>query len=217
MSRGVKIFRLIVRNLPGTILCKDMLVVAPTKRVVRGFLIETTTEKGRVYLWRVVTPLYRPMSSIILDYSTRIPERGGDVYIDQNAYEKSAEAIRGIILSEGHLDYLKRIREPHDFLRHTAWIRSGSPLRARFDHALTHYLVGNVRQAIEALRRLGTEVDQLDEGRKVYIGPVMKQVLQALDGGPGDLKPLLDQWVSQNIEKFGLQASRPHLAFSVID
>jgi hypothetical protein len=82
MSRSTRIFRLIARDLPGVVLCKDMLVVVPTERILRGFLLETTTERDRVYLWKVVTPLYRPMRHVILDYSDRIPETGDDVYID---------------------------------------------------------------------------------------------------------------------------------------
>ncbi len=85
MSRSKRIFGLIKKELPGVELCKDMLVVLPTEHVLRGFLIETTTERDRIYLWRVVTPLHRPMRSVLLDYSTRIPEGGPDVYVRRDA------------------------------------------------------------------------------------------------------------------------------------
>jgi len=33
---------MIKKELPGLELCRDMLLVVPTERIVRGFLIETT-------------------------------------------------------------------------------------------------------------------------------------------------------------------------------
>jgi hypothetical protein len=208
MSRSTRIFRLIARDLPGVVLCKDMLVVVPTERILRGFLLETTTERDRVYLWKVVTPLYRPMRHVILDYSDRIPETGDDVYIDRAAYEKSAAAIRAIIVGERHLDYLRAIRHPQDFLRHASWIKDGSPMLQRFDHTLTRYLVGDVRESVEALRALSVEVDQLDNRRQEYIGPLVKRAMHEIDTNPMGLTRLLDEWLNQNIETLGLRSAR---------
>src|SRR2546423_9814410 len=99
MSRSRRIFERIEASLPDLVRCRDMLVVPPTRHLVRGFLLEATTEKGRVYLWRVVTPLYRPISSIILDYSDRIP-KSGEIYVKNDAPQESADLIRGIIGDE---------------------------------------------------------------------------------------------------------------------
>jgi hypothetical protein len=148
------------------------------------------------------------MRYVILTYSDRIPETGQDVYIDRSAYEKSAAAIRAIIVGERHLEYLQTIRHPQDFLRHASWIKDGSPLLQRFDHALTRYLVGNVGQSVEALRALDAEIDQLDERRQLYLRPTSKQVLNEINTNPMGLTPLLDEWVNQNIETLGLQSSR---------
>jgi hypothetical protein len=63
-----------------------MFVVLPTEHILRGFLIEATIEKDRIYFWRVATPLHRPMRSVFLDYSTRIPEGGLDIYVHRDAY-----------------------------------------------------------------------------------------------------------------------------------
>jgi hypothetical protein len=73
MSVPLNILRHVQRSLNGTQLCKDMLVVTPTEHILRGFLFERTTEKGMYYLWRVVMPLYRPANTVILNYSSRIP------------------------------------------------------------------------------------------------------------------------------------------------
>jgi hypothetical protein len=206
MSRAKRLFRLIQKKLPGLILCKDMLVVPPTEHIVRGFLLEATSEKDRVYLWKVVAPLLRPIRSIILTYSDRISGNEPELYVRRDAFEQSAENIRNII-SE-HIDYLRGVRYPQDFLRHASWVVDGSPLRARFDQALIHYLIGNVQQSVKTLRGLDKEVDQWDAERREHIGPLLKQVVREIDEDPARLAALLAKWESENIERLGLQASR---------
>ena len=210
MNRSKRIFRCIERNLRGVVLCKDMLVVVPTEHILRGFLLEATTERNRVYLWRVVTPLYRPMGHVILSYSHRISNAGKELYIDGQAYEKSADAIRAII-SDGHIEYLRGIQHPRDFLRHASWIGTGSPLLNRVDSALTHFLVGNVCQAVESLHALDTEVDQLEPRQQEYIGPLLKRVVREIDTCPAGLTALLGEWETQNVEALGMQRARPPL------
>ncbi len=207
MSRSKKIFGLIKKELPGVELCKDMLVVLPTEHILRGFLIETTTEKGRVYLWRVVTPLHRPMRSVFLDYSTRIPGTGEDIYINPNAYEESADRI-GAIVSE-HLEYLLNVRHPEDFLRHVGWMIGNRSISFRFDLALTYYRLGKVRQSEEILRALDVEVDQLDRKMRLPVHDVMKQAAHEIASNPMGLTALLNEWENRNIETLGLQPSRP--------
>jgi hypothetical protein len=206
MSRSTKIFGLIERDLPGVELCRDMLVVLPTEHILRGFLIETTAERGRVYLWRVVTPLHRPMRSVFLDYSNRIPESGEDVYINSNAYKASADVIRAII-SE-HLEYLQAVRRPQDFLRHIGRMIGNSSINFRFDLALTYYRVGNVLQCKEILRALDIEVDQLDEKLRMPIDRSIRDAAREIESNPMGFADLLDQWENRNIETLGLQRSR---------
>jgi hypothetical protein len=78
----------------------------------------------------------------------------------------------------------------------------------RFDHTLTRYLVGDVRESVEALRALSVEVDQLDNRRQEYIGPFVKRAMHEIDTNPMGLTPLLDEWVNQNIETLGLRSAR---------
>jgi hypothetical protein len=206
MSRSKRLFKFIQRKLPGLVLCKDMLVVPPTEHIVRGFLLEATSQKERVYLWKAVAPLLRPITSVVLDYSDRISGDELELYVRRDAFEQSAEDIGNIV--SGHIEYLRGIRHPHDFLRHASWVVDGSPLLARFDQALIHYVIGNVPQSVRALRALDKEVDQWDARRQEYIGPLLKQVVGEIDKDPAGLAALLTEWENQNVERLGLQPSR---------
>jgi hypothetical protein len=206
MSRAKRLFKLIQKKLPGLLLCKDMLVIPPTEHIVRGFLLEATSEKDRVYLWKVVTPLLRPIRSVILDYSDRISGSEPELYIRRDAFEESADKVRDIIA--GHIDYLRGVRHPHDFLRHASWVVNGSPLRARLDQALIHHVIGNVPQSVRVLRALDAEADEWDARRREYVGPLLKQIVRTIDEHPAALAELLREWEQQNIERLGLQPSR---------
>jgi hypothetical protein len=208
MNRSARIFRMVARDLPGVSLCRDMLVVVPTEWIVRGFLLETTTEKDRIYFWRVVAPLYRPMTAVPLIYGDRISMGGEDIYIDRSAFEKSAAAIRSIIVEGGHLEYLQKIRTPLEFLQHASWVSDESPILPRLDRALTRYLVGDERQSFAVIKNLGSEIDRLDNKRQEYVGPLIKRVALEIEERPLGLKSLLEKWASENIERLGLQSSR---------
>jgi hypothetical protein len=205
MSRSKKIFAMIQKGLPGIELCKDMLVVPPTEHILRGFLIENTTERGRVYVWRVVTPLHRPMSSIILDYSDRIPQSGGDIYIKDTSQE-SANAIRAIVGE--HLGYLRGVRRPEDFFRHIARMIGNSSINFRFDLALTYYRIGDIGQCRDMLRILTLDVDKLDRKLRMPVDQAIKQAADQMASEPDALGRLLDRWENENIERLGLLASR---------
>jgi hypothetical protein len=207
MSRSKRIFGLIKKELPGVELCKDMLVVLPTEHILRGFLIEATMEKGRVYLWRTVAPLHRPMRSVFLDYSTRISANGQDIYIDEKAYKESAAAIRTII--EGHIEYLQQVRSPRDFLRHIEPMVGSRTSNVRFDLALTYLRIGQVRKSKDILRVLDIEVDQLDENLRLPVHSLVKRIAREIEVDPDGLIAQLDNWENSNVETLGLQKSRP--------
>jgi hypothetical protein len=200
VSRSRAIFKRVAAALPGLVLCKDMLVVPPTRHLVRGFLLEGTSEKGRVYLWRVVTPLYRRIGHVILDYSVRIPARG-ELYVHDR--DEAANRI-GQILKD-HIAYLRSVETPADFLRHASWIGEGSTLLHRIDRALTLYLMGETKLSMDLLRALRAEADQLDARRKEHVGPLLEEVVCALDAEPPALHALLERWGDQNMERFGLE------------
>ena len=62
----------------------------------------------------------------------------------------SADVIRSLIRSE-HVQFLKRMRGPADFLRHIAHMIGNSSILFRIDLGLTHYLVGNIDRCVDPL------------------------------------------------------------------
>ena len=206
-----KVFELIARGLPALVCCKDMLVLAPTEGILRGFLLEMTGEKDMLYLWRVVTPLHRPMRDPILNYSQRI-NNGEKVFIDRSDYRRSADAIHAII--SRHIEYLKGIRSQEDFLGHIAWMTGNSSFHFRYDLALSYFCTGRMEEAKGILRLLAMELDEPEKLRDEKMFKGMKQFnddvrLAALlaQGDPLQLADLIKRWEMQNIDTLALRPS----------
>jgi len=166
-------------------------------------------ERNLVFLWRVVTPLYKPMQNLDLSYSERI---GGDkVFIDPHGYDEAAKNITRIISDEKHLDYLATIATPEDFLRRHVPLRGDLPIFSdtiwlawpHFIRGLTRYLAGDEDYALEQLRIMEREIDNSGKNRWLF-RPYLKQFLAAADGGSESAHRLLRRWVDENVEKFGL-------------
>ena len=131
MSIKLKTLRLIQRRLKGTQLCKDVLVVLPTEHILRGFLFERTLSKDMYYLWRVITPLYKPANPVFLTYSKRL-SKSRYFPLTREALDETADHIASI-MSPGHLSYLRRVRGPKEFLKHVGWMAGNTMLNFRVD------------------------------------------------------------------------------------
>jgi hypothetical protein len=190
-----KTLQLIQRRLKGTQLCKDVLVVLPTEHILRGFAFERTLSKDMYYLWRVITPLYKPANPVFLTYSDRISK--GYLRLTREALDETAERIASI-MSPGHLGYLRRVRGPKEFLKHVGWMAGNTMLNFRVDLALTHYLLGNVDQCIKILERLPLE--DLPPPFRVHIVPFFTE----LRTRPAAAASRLQAWERENVERLGL-------------
>lgn len=213
VSRSKRILGLIKKELLNAELCKDMLVVVPTEHILRGFLIEGTIEKERIYLWRVVTPLHRPMRHVILNYSDRIfPETGDDIYVNKETFDASVDLIRSLIIK--HMNYLQSIRRPEEFLGHIDWMMGNDSDHFLMDLALTYFRVGRADECRAIVRKLAQKVDReerADSNRFRLKNPFdddIRQAARAVQEGPEQLASLLDRWEMMNVETLGLQASR---------
>lgn len=147
--------RLVQSSLKGTQLCKYVLVVLPTEHLLRGFVFERTLEKEMYYLWRVIMPLYRPVNTIILNYSKRI-SKGDKFRLTRPGLNQTAERIAAV-MSHGHLSYLRKVKGPKEFLNHVNWMAGNTTVNFRIDLALTHYMVGNVPECIKILESIPVE------------------------------------------------------------
>ena len=183
-----------------------MLVVIPTEHILRGFLIENTSEKGRIYLWKVVTPLYRRMSSVFLDYSTRIPESGREIYVNDTKLQESVATLRKIIAE--HIESLEGIRTPEDFLRHVGRMIGNTTINFRFDLALTYYLTGDLRQCMELIRAVKIDVDKLERNFRMPIDDLVIQAARQIESDASSFGRLLEYWENDNVVRLRLQPSR---------
>jgi hypothetical protein len=194
MSIKRKTLQLIQRRLKGTQLCRDVLVVLPTEHILRGFLFERTLSKDMYYLWRVITPLYKPANPVFLTYSKRL-SKSRYFRLTRETLDETAEHIASI-MSPGHLGYLRRVRGPKEFLKHVGWMAGNANFRV--DLALTHYLLGNVDQCIKILERLPLE--DLPPPFRVHIVPFFTE----LRTSPADAAARLQAWERENVERLGL-------------
>ena len=198
---------LIAREMGGVALCKDVLVLVPTGHILRGYFIDTTMERDQVYLWRLVQPLYSPLRGQTLAYSKRIPERQ-KIYIDRNAYPESAQRV--CVEIDQDIDMLRALREPHDFLRHVAWMASSTNPRYHFDVALTHCRIGNWVHAHGLIQGLVTELGRLSDAdsRRTVMAPHLARALRAIEAGSDAMTALLDEWTEENLAKAEAQKTR---------
>jgi hypothetical protein len=211
LNRGTRVFAFIARQVPGLVVCKDILVVAPTEHILRGFALETTTERDLVYLWRVIMPLYVPVNQVFLNYSDRIHE-GKKVFIDRKAYDKAADVVRSIVVE--HIPFLQKMRGPREFLQHISWMTGNPLIQFRFHLAITNFLLGNLHQAQEILSAISVELDQpyqrglesnTPELKKRY--DVMRDSARCIHSDPGELRDMVDSWERQSIDTLGLGPS----------
>jgi hypothetical protein len=188
------------------VVCGPFLIVKPTGYIARGFLLESTPRKHLMKLYQVVMPLYRPGEHVFLNYSTMISGgHAGLFWIDEAAKAESAAAVLSAI--GPHIEMVERLRSPRDFLGYISWMAGTSVLTIRMDFGLTHYLLGNIREALIIFR--GIDMDSAGHNHVVQerYGPWIKQILDLLERQPEDLRHILDQWRAERIHKLRLEAS----------
>ena len=116
-ERALKILH---RSVPALRMGNDVLFVPPAEHVLRCFMLEPIFEmKGAVHFWRVVMPLYRPPTHLILNYADCL--LGGEKIsvLEPDLAQTVDRLVR--VISQGELDYLKGIRTPEEFLQKIDW------------------------------------------------------------------------------------------------
>jgi hypothetical protein len=153
MSIPKRVLKIVARSIKGVCLCKDVLVVSPTEHIMGGFLIDRTAHKAQYNLWKVVVPLYRPMHLLMLNYSTIIGPPRSLLTIEKDEIKDAAERVTGFIL-DGHLEHLKRLRGPKEFLEYISWMIGNNTDHFLFDYAMTQYMLGNHSACLASLEAI---------------------------------------------------------------
>jgi hypothetical protein len=215
MSIPRRVLKIVARSLKGVFLCKSLLVVSPTEHILRGFLIDRTAHKSKYNLWKVVVPLYTPMHLLILDYSTQIGPRGDWLTIEKHEIQDAAQRVTGYIL-DGHLDHLKRLRGPKEFLEYVSWMIGNTTDHFLFDYAMTQYMLGNQAACLASLQAMrGNEPIGMP---RPNIFTCSKELIAKLATNPSEVAEMVRQFERANVEQFALEPTiinpRPQLAGS---
>ncbi|MBX9710808.1 MAG: hypothetical protein K2X60_07225 [Xanthobacteraceae bacterium] len=181
-------------------------MIAPTEYIARGFFLNTTSQKDHMDLWKVVTPLFRPIEFFHLTYGQILAENTlGRIYINTKAFNESAALVFAKI--KDHAASLRQLQKPSDFLRYISWMSGNATFNVRVDFGLAHYLAGNIREARKIFRELKSDLDELGAESVHHLAPLIIIVGSQLETDPSGLLAIINEWRNQNIETLCLGAS----------
>jgi len=210
MSMSRRTLRLVQRALPQFRVCGDKLVLPPTKHILRGYKFERTPYKETFYLWRLVLPLYRFNSRLVLNYSERIP-RGEYVRLSREAPDQTSVEVTRIILDD--LPKLEPICEPRDFLECVGWMIGNDSPGFLFDLGVTYFLIGRVHGAVSVLGEIPAEIDKnismYERGSEGFehfsqMRRLAIQLAQDIRSNPAAASQTIRGWEQKNIVEFEL-------------
>uniref|UniRef100_E6VID8 Uncharacterized protein n=1 Tax=Rhodopseudomonas palustris (strain DX-1) TaxID=652103 RepID=E6VID8_RHOPX len=197
MSRSAKILKLVQPTVPGTVLCRDVLVLAPTGYLLRGFFLNATSQKHHMDLWKVVMPLHRPLDTLVLTYGTIIA--GPDDHrVKVDDVERAAEVVKQSLRHE--VQALRGLEGPPQFLQRISRMSDNEFEVVQLDFALTHFLIGNVSEARRILRSQMERPEIYPTHRQVT-----RRAFEALEASPEALQSLIDGWRDDNVARFCLE------------
>ena len=206
MNKKQKVFDLVSRSLAPTVNTKKMLAVLPTHLYLKGFLLESTIEKNRYFLWKLVMPLYTPARFVDLSYGNRLANSKTILIEDRASSIKfAAEEVLQILTLEQSLDYLARINSPADFLAHVTDKLRNEVVPNQFDFAVTYFLLGMHAEVINLLQAAIAKAARVSEDFRKRHEPTMTLFLRTLQSNPESAIELIQEWRQANIETLGLQ------------
>ena len=210
MSMSRTALKLVQKSLPQLRLCKSMLVLPPTKHILRAYHFERTPYKGAFYLWRVVAPLFR----VTLNYSRRIP-KGEQVHLSRDNPHESAAIVTEIV-SE-NIGYLEEVRTPADFLNHIGWMVGNDTPKFLLDLAMTYFLVERHHEAHAAAQEASAEAEKLvryykgsgEGGERTAehleeVGLIASRLAEEIRSNPTAAAEMIAERERQNIVEFDL-------------
>jgi hypothetical protein len=188
------------KSMPALRMGYKLLFVPPAEHILRCFMLETRFDmKGMAYFWRVVMPLYRPPTHLILNYADRL--LGGEKVslLEPDLGQTVDRLVR--VISQGEFDYLKGIRSPQDFLQKIDWSCRPTTPTDRLDLALTHYMAGNAPTCLEILEQV---VSARLSPRWADSVKLAQELVEELKVDPSALGRRIEAWEAENISWFHL-------------
>jgi hypothetical protein len=195
LKMAERALKLLHKSLPALKMGNNFLFVPPVEHILRCFTLETHLNmKGEAYFWRVVMPLYRPPCFLVLNYADRLlgGERVG--FLDPDL-DRTIDRLARVV-SQGEIEYLKRIQSPQDFLQQIDWGgRPGTP-NYLLDRALTQYMTGDVSACLEILGQVASA--QLSP-RWAESAALARDLFEELKMNPSAFDRRIRAWEERNI------------------
>jgi hypothetical protein len=156
MTTPTAVFREVAKGRGDLRVYKDLLVVPPVTHILRCFAFERRITKGEFLLWRTVLPLYRKTQHLVLNYSVRIGRGGNHLFpLGHQTAKAAADELEAVIEGAGHLDFLKAIETPKDFLATLGDVDFDTERDRKklMDVALSYWIDGDRQRCQEILTR----------------------------------------------------------------
>lgn len=208
--RSTRIFSIIEKELPGSVLHGDFLAVGKTDMFLCGFRLLTTGRKNHNDLHRGVMPLWRPHDQPSCLFGGRYgslikhPETYWTI-TDPKDDRRSAAVVLGQIIP--FVSELESIQTVSSFLECFDFMRTNMTAPVQLDFALADYLVGDVERCETALSYVEDVLADHDESWFVSLRPVVSRIRKQLDLDPAGLDALIRQWRHENFVKLGLRTT----------
>lgn len=205
MSVSRTFLRRIQKSVSGTVLCKKILVVVPTKHILRGFCFQGTRRKSTFSFYQVVMPLYTYRDHLYLSYSEDLTKTKR-VHLVTEEIDTISEQVLKMV--DESLPHLRSIRGPKEFLEWNSWMVSADRYHITIDLALTHFMLGDAQLCLKILEDLtvGSSLEPDRDGNEN-----LKPFIHELRTEPSMAAQRIHAWERANIERFGLIDSMVHV------
>jgi hypothetical protein len=200
---ATRALKLLHKSLPELRMGHDLLFVPPVEHILRCFILETSLNiKGTAYFWRVVMPLYRPPSFLVVNYGQRL--LGGErVSLLEEELDctihRLAQTVRG-----GELERLKAIETPKDFLQQVDWSALPSTPNYQIDLALTYYMSGDAAACQDILDRLAGGQPRPRWAKETILAQELAHELRA---NPSALATRIAAWEQAAVSRLHLETA----------
>lgn len=183
--------RVVSASIPGTVPCRNMILLSSVKHLMRCFLFERTPYRRTLYLWASVVPLFNPMKNISLNYGQRLALDGNaQFYVEAPDDLSLLGANLGKLLSGEPLRQLQATDSIEAFIRAFPFDESNERPSIILDYGIANCLAGRLDVGIRLLERascspfvdsLSTQIKTLAKQRLIELKQGESVFLDAID------------------------------------